>query len=111
VVTGEFWRARHGSYFSWGGEIRRPRRLRKDEHDLGIRPGLLASCGQAVAGARAEILGKGRDAAGSREDREGLCAIAGCDDGIPEPGGGDGDGVRGGAARRPYWGEGTRQIH
>jgi len=32
--------------------------LRKDEHDPGLRPGLLASCGRAVAGARVEVLGK-----------------------------------------------------
>ncbi len=31
--------------------------LRKDEHDPVRRPGLLASCGRAVAGVRAEILG------------------------------------------------------
>jgi fatty-acyl-CoA synthase len=30
--------------------------LRKDEHDPARRPGLLASCGRAVAGVRAEIL-------------------------------------------------------
>jgi fatty-acyl-CoA synthase len=32
--------------------------LRKDEHDPELRAGLLASCGRAVAGARAEVLGK-----------------------------------------------------
>jgi len=31
--------------------------LRKDEHDPVRRPGLLASCGRAVAGVRAEVLG------------------------------------------------------
>jgi fatty-acyl-CoA synthase len=33
--------------------------LRKDEHDPALRPGLLASCGRAVAGVRVEVLGEG----------------------------------------------------
>jgi fatty-acyl-CoA synthase len=32
--------------------------LRKDEHDPGRRPGVLASCGRPVAGVRAEVLGE-----------------------------------------------------
>ena len=32
--------------------------LRKDEHDPGLRPGLLASCGRPVAGARVKVLGE-----------------------------------------------------
>jgi fatty-acyl-CoA synthase len=32
--------------------------LRKDEHDPGLRSGLLSSCGRAVAGVRVEVLGE-----------------------------------------------------
>jgi hypothetical protein len=100
--------------------------LRKDEHDPQRRPGLLASCGRAVAGVRAEVLGTDGAAfvvarPGERVDQDEIKKTVREQKGahqtpktihvVDEPPKTAAGKIDKKALRRPYWGNGARQIH